>query len=260
MEFDFQSQAISQIKVLADNDVHSILISGIRGCGKTYVAQKFAEFKGINTFHSINAKVADLKDAIQSSFRLQENQVICIENLDDGKSAASQVILKYLEEPLPNVYVIVTCVNSSKLPDTILSRAIEVQIGIPHMNELSQYARNLNAQRFNTYREYSVFSTCKSLSDVRQILNLSLDQIKYYEQFQDIKSLFKQSVDAILWNLGHYADNSKADSKLALRCIMRSDSIFRGLALNSLLELEENKLSETAILGKFVLNSKCMLK
>lgn len=259
MDFEFQSKAISELQRLADTNHHSILISGIRGSGKTYLAQKFAQFKNIDTFHCINSKVADLKDAIQSSFKLQENQVICIENLDDGKSAASQVILKYLEEPLPNVYIIVTCVNSSKLPDTIISRAIEVKVGVPHVNELAQYARNLNAQKYNAYKDYIAFLTCRSFSDIRQVLNLSLDQIKYYEKFGNIKEVFKQSVDSISWCLGHYEDNSKSDSRLALRCILYStykDSLIQKITLDSLLALEDGKLSETAILGKFVLDGK----
>lgn len=259
MDFDFQSKAVSELQKLAYANHHSILISGIRGSGKTYLAQKFAQLKGIDNFHCINPKVADLKDTVQSSFKLQENQVICIENLDDGKPAASQVILKYLEEPLPTVYIVVTCVNASKLPDTILSRAIEVKVGIPHVNELAQYARNFNAQKFTSYKDYVAFSTCKSFSDIRQVLNLSLDQVKYYEKFRNIRELFKQPVDSILWCLGHYEDNSKLDSRLALRCVLSCSENFPGIqkiALDSLLALEDGKLSETAILGKFVLDGK----
>ena len=258
MDLGFQESAISQIKSLAEKDSHSILISGLRGTGKTYVAKMFATYKGINTFHSVKPKVADLKDAIDSSYRLQDRQVICIENLDDGKNAAAQVILKYLEEPLPNVYVIVTCVNPSKLPDTIISRSISVQLSIPRVNELQQYARSLNAQRYTAYKDYAIFSTCKSLSDVKTILGLSLEQVKYYDGFEDTNALFKQSSDTILWTLGHYDDNSKSNCVLALRCIRKncSNHRIRQLALNSLLALEDGKLSETAILGKFVLNAK----
>ena len=258
MDLKFQESAISQIQSLAEKDVHSILISGLRGTGKTHIAKLFASYKGINTFHTVKPKVADLKDMIDSSYRLQDKQVICIENLDDGKSAAAQVILKYLEEPLPNVYVIVTCVNSSKLPDTIISRSISVQLSTPRVNELQQYARSLNAQRYTAYKDYTVFSTCKSLSDVKTILSLTLDQVKYYDSFENIKPLFKQSSDTILWTLGHYYDNSKSNCILALRCIRKSsdDIKIRQLALDSLLALEDGKLSETAILGKFVLNVK----
>ena len=258
MELDFQKDALFQIKSLAEKDSHSILISGMRGNGKTYLAKKFAEYKGISTFNSVNPRVAELKDLIDSSYRLQEDQVICIENLDSGKSAASQVILKYLEEPLPNVYVVVTCVNPSKLPDTILSRSISVQLAIPKINELQQYARNLNAQRYTAYKDYAIFSVCKSLSDVRIVLNLSLEQIKYYDKFSNINEIFKQPSDSISWMLVHYDDNSKSNVSLVLRCIMKNSNDIRisSLALDSLLALEEGKISESAIIGRFVLNTK----
>lgn len=258
MELEYQKPSLEYIKVLADKDIHSILISGLQGNGKTYLAKKYAKYLGIETFHSIQPKTNDLKATIESSFKLQDRQVICIENLDTGKDAASQVILKYLEEPLSNVYVIITCINTAKLPDTILSRVISVNLSIPRVNELAQYARAINPQKYAAYRDYLVFTCSKSLSDVRQILNMSTSQIKYYENFRDFDKLLKLPTDQILWTLGHYDDNSKSDTRLVLRCLLKCidySEQFRCI-LSSLIALEDKRISETAILGKLVLNLK----
>jgi DNA polymerase III gamma/tau subunit len=258
MELEYQQSALNQLKLLSDKDAHSILISGLRGSGKTYCAKQFSRYKNIDTFHSISPKVADLKTAIDSSYQLQDLQVICIENLDDGSNAAAQVILKYLEEPLSNVYVIVTCVNTAKIPDTILSRSISVELEHPRMNELAQYARSINAQKYTAYRDYAVYKTAKTLSDIKQILNLSLDQIKYYEQFSDSKAILSLPSNDIMWMLGHYNDSSKADLKLSLRCLLQALAGTKQaqFVLNSLLAVESNRLSETAVLGSLVLDLK----
>lgn len=258
MELEYQDSALNQLRILADKDVHSILISGLRGSGKTYCSKQFAISKNISTFHVIKPTVAELKATIDSSYRLQDLQVICIENLDDGSTAASQVVLKYLEEPLSNVYIIVTCVNTAKVPDTILSRSISVELEHPRVNELAQYARSLNAQRYNAYKDYLVYKTAKTLSDIKQILNLTLDQIKYYEQFCNVQEFTKLSVNDMMWMLGHYSDNSKADLKLSLRCVLKSldGSSKSKFILNSLLAVESSRLSETAILGRLALDLK----
>ena len=256
MDLNYQAPLLSQLKLIANKDVHSILISGLRGSGKTYCAKWFAVSKGIDTFHSVKPKVADLKAMITSSYQLQDNQVICIENLDDGTDGAAQVILKYLEEPLPNVYIFVTCTNCASIPDTILSRVISLELPHPRINDLAQYARAINAQRYNAYKEYAAYKTCKTLSDVRQVLNMSLDQIKYYDNFYYNCDITELSISEAMWNINHYPDNSKCDIKISLRCLF---DFYRNTknakyVLNSLLSLENSRISETAILGKLMLD------
>ena len=251
MHLPFQDSCIEYLETLAESDKHSILISGIGGSGKTWMAKHFAEYKNISTFHIVQPKVLDLKELIDSSYKLQDDQVICIENLDKGKDAAAQVILKYLEEPLPNVYIIVTCSNILNIPTTIRSRSIEVTVPNPSFSDICAYGSYINKSKFDVVKSYSVIKICKSLSDVRYFLDLPLDKLKYFEKFEnEFKS---QSIDSFMWNIGHFEDNSKIDLKVSLKCLYNCTWVNKNQVLNSLLALETGRISETAILGKLAL-------
>lgn len=256
MEFYHQSDSLDKLKQLAESDCHSILISGIRGSGKTYLASKFAKFVDAEIFNSIPAKVEDLRDAIDRSYTLPVKQVICIENLDDSRSAASQTILKYLEEPLPHVYVIVTCINTSELPSTILSRSIQLALNPPDAESLKAYGKSLNAPKFESIQPYAISACVKSYSEVKLLLSMTLDQIKYYEVFKDAK-FWNQPSDTISWSLSHYPDNTKAPGKFVFGVIYKySNDLSRKLAaLEALLALENQNISESAVIGRFVINS-----
>lgn len=257
MKLQFQQAALHDLEEIADRDLHSILISGVRGTGKTYAASYFSTLKGITTFHSIQPKMKDIKEALQNSALLDDRQVICIEDLDDGMMSVSQALLKYLEEPLQNVYVIITCNNVSRLTNTIPSRAISVEIQHPSINDLAEFAKHQNMNKYNQIKDSLVFKACRSLSDVKFVLNLTNDQINYYQNYQDDKFIRGDS-NSLMWNMSHYDDNQPCEVIWCFKSIVRGDcsSSIKKLALSSLLSFEERRLSKTAILGEFVIQAK----
>lgn len=258
MYLAFQKSLIDKLQVLADSDRHSILIEGLKGSGKTYCAKQFADRKGITTFHKVQPKVADIKAVLEQSMSLTEPHVLCIENLDTGSVNASQAILKYLEEPLSNVYIIVTCLNKSKLSSTIPSRSVCVKLDNPTEDDLYFYGKSLNSQKLEIIKKYEVYQTAKTLEDINYLLNLTLDKIQYYSNFCD-NSIWNLTVDQIMWNLGHYEDGSKSSIPLALLTIFNTtDSRYVKLCcIQALQDLESSRYSETAVLGKFVIDIKC---
>ena len=64
MDFLCQSECIDQLQNLVKSDRHSLLISGPAGCGKSYLANQFAKFLGIEDFQLIMPKVLDIRQAI----------------------------------------------------------------------------------------------------------------------------------------------------------------------------------------------------
>ena len=123
MNFVSQNTPTLQLMDLANSRHHSILIEGPQGCGKTYLAKQYAAMLNVSDFEVVKCSVDTIRDAIDETCKIKNDVVICLENLDDGVLSASYTILKFLEEPLPNVYIVVTCRNLKKVPDTIISRS-----------------------------------------------------------------------------------------------------------------------------------------
>ena len=90
-----QSSALDELQNLADSDRHSVLIEGVAGSGKTYLAKQYAKFLSINDFVTVNATVNDIRKSIDTSYNLESKIVICIENLDTGVAGASHTLLKF---------------------------------------------------------------------------------------------------------------------------------------------------------------------
>ena len=261
MDLTNQILPLAKLQKLHETNHHSILLQGASGSGKTYLAKQFSDMKseqyGYAQFHVVQPKVLDLKEMIESSLQLDDIQVLCVENLDQGVNAASQVILKYLEEPLSNMYIVITCANSAKLPSTIRSRAIQIDIPSPTKIDLENYTKAKNARFYEISKDYSAFKCCKSYSDLNEIMKLSISELQYYD---DIKAaeFWKEPVDQIVWGLTHYLDNSKSDIVLALKVLWKSNlnSLIRSNALSALRHLETGRLSESAVINNFVINSK----
>ena len=259
MLLEFQQDALSYLKSLADNDIHSVCISGISGSGKTYLAHEFAKMKHIDTFQIVSHKVDDLKSALYASYSSEDRQVVCIENLDSGTSAASQVILKYLEEPKSNVYVIVTCCNAAKLPSTIRSRSVSVGLKPPAEQDLWKYAESIVSNRsVSSYLKNSdsglFTSICKSLDAVKLLNSMKLEDLQHYESFTS-REFWNKTPDQIIWSLGHFADGSAIDLSISLRLLYKAFDYDRSV-LDAMLDLESGKLSSTAVLGNLVLKLK----
>lgn len=256
MELSNQIKLLKELKKLADNDVHSMLLQGIAGSGKTYMVNKFAQLKNITNINLVEPKVNSLKTCFEYLTQISENSIVCIENLDTGVNAASQTILKYLEEPLPHVYIVVTCLNEANLPSTIISRCVTTNLFPPSTEDLEEFSTHINQSRTAIVKDYAVFNCCKSLSDIKYVLSLTTDQLNYYEQFTQA-SWMKNSIDSLTWNLGHFSDNSKTNLNIVFRIIFNYtvSKKIKNSALSCLLDLELGRLSETAILSNFVINS-----
>lgn len=258
MYLEFQESSIEKLKVFAENDVHSIILQGSRGSGKTYLAKEFGNFKHIDDFQSVQPKVQDLKEAIKASYDVSSDHVVCIENLEEGVNAASQSILKYFEEPLPHTYIIVTCINISKLPDTIRSRALSIEMNHPTIVDIQDFAKYKDNQKYVRVKNYSIMNCCKSLKDVLEVFELKKDQLIYLQDMVTDTSFFNVNFDQLLWNLNHFKDNTVIDLKLVFRNLYNNhtDPVIRKLSLESLQKLEFGRISKFAIQGQFVLNYK----
>lgn len=252
-----QKVALSELNDLAQSGRQSILIEGPPGCGKSYLSRQFSNIQNISDFYQVAPKVADIREAMDACLSIKNPVVIEIDNLDTGVPAASYTLLKSLEEPLPNVYILVTCRNIQRVPDTIISRSAIVTVSPPTMSDIDNYGREKDLLKFNNVSSRLVWQCVRSFSDADQVLGMSLDEIMYYESLSEVCK-FKDTVSNIIWKLSHYDSGSECNVELAIRSVIElmKNSFVTRCGIECITELNRGRMSPTAVLGKFVFNAK----
>lgn len=250
MNLPNQKLAVTRLEDIAKQQRRSVLIDGMPGVGKSYLAKQFSRMVGISDFQIIKPTVGDLREAIAFCYENPVPLVICVENLDTGVSSAQQTFLKFLEEPPQRVYVIVTCRNISTLPDTIKSRCAVVSISPCTQIELDIYAGEKNIDLFINRQNRKLWRSCRTLQDVDVFLKLSDEQIDYIEKGIKLDG----TVYETMWMLQNFPDKAKTPLKLVLQHIMfntKSTGV-KMIAHECLRALDSKRLAPHVVLAKFL--------
>lgn len=257
MIFVCQQEPLNELKKLCDSDRHSILIEGGPGCGKTYLARQFANMKEIPDFQEIAPKVQDIRDAMDLCNKLDNNIVICIENLDKGVSGASYTLLKCLEEPLPNMYIVITCRNINFVPDTIISRSTVVSVSPPTDSDMDLYCRSLNPDRYFKLKDTPLWRCVRVFSDANTVLTLNDEKIAYFDSLNSMQR-FSDTVSNIVWKLGHFEDKSETPVELVIRYMMEiiNTNHVRKCGIECISDLTQERIAQHAVLAKFAFDCK----
>lgn len=250
-----QEQAQQQLKQFAKADRHSLLIEGPHGCGKSYMAVEYGRMLGISDLVSINANVNDLRTMLNNCYSIDTPVVICIEGLDDGQLSASYVLLKFLEEPKNNVYVVITCSNISKIPDTIISRSVVATIAHPTDAELHNYLLYKYPEKQPLFN-HVIYSVLKTFKDVDDAVKLTNDELAYYATIAQLSP--KDTVANLAWKLGHYPNSSECNVSFVFRCILvhTTNAELKKICIDTLRDIESKRVGLHAILSKFAFDFK----
>lgn len=257
MNFVSQKTPTLQLMDLSNSRHHSILIEGPQGCGKTYLAKQYATMLNVSDFEVVRCSVDTIRDAIDETFKIKNDVVICLENLDEGVLSASYTILKFLEEPMPNVYIVVTCRNLKKVPDTIISRSAVVSCGPPIDKDIEEFAENKNKQKFEYLKTKNIWNCVRSFKDAEYILSMNDSQIRYFTQIDKMMS-FSDTVSNIIWKLGHYEDNTEIPVSIVMQYIIansKSKTVKRA-AIRCISDISLGRLAQHACLARFVFEAK----
>lgn len=257
MILKFQSDAITQLEELARHDSHSLLIEGASGCGKTYVAKEYTRLIHSSGCYSISPTVQSIRDTIDQMYNVSDKVVLCIENLDSGVISASHTLLKFLEEPRSNVYIVVTCRNRYKVPDTILSRSTVISMAYPTPADIEEYAQLVNQRNYDRLKNSLVWKGVMSLRDVDNLYKLTEEQIMYYDEITQLLS-FKESVSNIVWRLQHYKDDSETDILFVMNYILKTtkNKGIQRKVIECVKDLSTSRIAAHAVLTKFVFDCK----
>lgn len=257
MQLVCQASAVQELNQLALNNSHSILIEGPVGCGKTYLAKQYANMLQVPDFQIISPDVQSVREAVEGCMTLDTPIVICIENLDTGVSAAAYALLKFLEEPTSNVYIVVTCTNINHVPDTIISRSAIVTACAPIDSDIAVYAETKNFDRYYQLKDSKLWACVRTFKDVDIVLAMNPAQISYFEKLEGLVS-FKDTISNIVWKLGHYEDNSETPIDLVIRYIIGicNSPFIQRSGIDCITELSSGRVAAHATLAKFAFNCK----
>ena len=257
MNFICQQAAISELDSLAKSNRHSVLIEGPEGSGKSYLAKQYATLLGVPDFQEVVPKVDAIKETIDNCMQISTPIVLCIENLDTGVPAASYALLKFLEEPLPNVYIVVTCRNIKHVPDTIISRSAVVVTSPPVDTDVCGYAMMKNADRFKEMQLTRIWKCVRTFRDAEIALNMTNAHIEYFNGLTELAK-FRDSVSNLVWKIGHYPDNSETPVEFVIRYLMDlvNTAHVRQAGITCISELNQSRIAGHAVLAKFVFEAK----
>lgn len=118
---------------------HFIVIVGSKGSGKTTLAKYIAE-KLNATFSVCGIKVDEIREIIDTAYRVRDKVVYCIKDGDTMRAEAKNAMLKITEEPPENAYFILTVQDESSLLATIKSRAVVLTIEPYSKQDIIDYA------------------------------------------------------------------------------------------------------------------------
>ena len=257
MILECQANSLEELNKLAESKKHSILIEGFEGTGKTYLAMRYAEMLKVTDFQVIEPKVSEIKESIDSFVNLSNDVVVCIENLDTGMLGASYTLLKFLEEPKSNIYIVVTCRNIKQIPDTIISRCVTVPVGHPTEDDLKIYSCNIDPGRYNDLKDLGIWPCITTFVDLDKCHKLTLDQLNYFKEIDQMLK-FNKPVSDMSWKIGHFKDNSETPINIIIRYIMKkiNTPYIHRIGIECLDDLTNSRIASHAVLSKFLFDAK----
>lgn len=252
-----QKLAIEELESLASSGRQSILIEGPPGCGKTYLSQRFANMVNVTDYYKVLPKVSEIREALDKVTLIDSPVVLEIENLDLGVLGASYTLLKSLEEPLPHVYIVITCRNMEDVPDTIISRSAVVNVSPPTPDDIDRFGHEKDRVRYDNVKSRLVWQCVRSFTDASEVLEMTLDEVNYYESLAEVCK-FRDTISNTVWKIGHYDSNKECNVELAIRSIaeLMKKPFITKCSIDCIRDLNSGRIASHAVLSKFVFDAK----
>ncbi len=219
--YENQADAMITLKQLARSKCHSIIITGSAGCGKSYLARQYSHMTGCADIIYVDPKMGDVRDVMYNT-ESGSSFTVCIENIESGVNAVSQAILKYVESPKQNVFVVITCRRLDLVPETIRSRCQAVTVRPISKDDLFTYAKSTYPDSFQKFvGKQDIWDAVSSIHDIDWLSALQDKQLDYLETTYS-SAVSAQSVAGILWKIQNFSDGEKIDPEFALKLLMSS--------------------------------------
>ena len=253
MDFKNQQEALQDLSKYAEKHRQAILISGPEGCGKSYLAKQYGKLLGVTDFQIVETKIANVRETMDSCYQITNPVVLCIENLDLGVVGVSYTLLKFIEEPKQNIYIVITCRNIRQIPDTIVSRCVTINVPPIISSDLTAYADAKFSEELKLVKLDPILWQCmKSITDMRTLSKLTPEQIAYFKEICGF-ICDNTSVSNIVWKLQYFPDKTPTPINIIVRYLMYSNAKWQRKCIDCLNTLAIGRLGTHAVLAKLVL-------
>lgn len=165
----------------------------------------FSDFKLISTDSLMMKKeqILDLQDYFETKKLYARKRVYLIENCEKMNSAASNTLLKFLEEPEEDIIAILTTDNINQVLDTIKSRCQIIYFnGDTSQKDLSGLFNTVSCDIDITIEQFKedikyVFDFCL-FYEKNHLLSIAFSKKKWHNRFSD-RVLFKYGLNIMLY-------------------------------------------------------------
>src|SRR3989454_9046532 len=198
---------------------HAYLISGSQGSGKQLLAAELASLvngtKATDVFSSkareifvaqpqsksrriVIGQIRNLEHALQMRAPPGRRKVAIISDADRLQPQAANAFLKTLEEPPKNSLLLLLSALPEVLPDTVLSRCIEIPLAAPDSQSSPEQGELIELLRNAAQKEtWSVQQAYRLGQGLQRLLNGIRDEIraKHADALKNEEARYKNSTD-----------------------------------------------------------------
>lgn len=166
-----QEKILELVKTLVEKGTFPkfVMLQGARGWGKKQLTIEIAKIMGIDLVTFEN-KVDDLRECIKLAYEQTSPILYVMTNGDTMSVAAKNSILKLIEEPPANAYIILLVENEETILPTIRSRAFALKMDEYSQNDIKTYLTTKD-NAFTQEETEKIITICNCPGEVNLLLN-----------------------------------------------------------------------------------------
>lgn len=137
---------------------------------------------------------------LQKTAQLGKRKVVVINSSENMTESAANALLKTLEEPTNNSYLLLVCNDLEMLLPTIISRSSVVNVNPPTGNEFSQLVINQDIiNDFTNISQFAELSSEQTLQKQQAIMDEIVSFMGDYTNGAELTSLIEESLHGMRW-------------------------------------------------------------
>lgn len=225
MLLEGQDKLLEQVLVYTIETIpKNILFLGPQGCGKHTLAKQLADNLKLN-FVEINNTIS-----FESILDIQTQaiQKIYFIDLNNFTEKSQNTILKFLEEPLENTYIILASNSKYKVLPTIINRC--------RIFEFSAYSKDFLIKHIDknqiNYAEF-ILSICNTVGQLKDIANTNVNELQALctNILENISKASLTNTLSISKKLNYKDEYDKLDAALFVKALKQE--VFKNIVANN---------------------------